>query len=199
MNPLLWWRQGHLCINWILLVQFWAKLLIKVREVYSSCSLQILGMLRSMLEFNGSRSSWRTAEEDARRLSLSICSTMLESESFGLCSSIIVMATLKPHHQVTRFPDWSICFFCTSKAFSSWHKSENEQILLIKMLVKIFWYIWTHAWITSTHYVAQCRLAEGTRKAAAAWGLKLLCKDERWRSDSLTVIEVPEVSFYQYP
>lgn len=37
------------------------------------------------------------------------------------------------------------------------------------------------------------RLAEGTRKAADAWGLKLLCKDPRWRSDSLTVIEVPEV------
>ncbi|KAK9842890.1 hypothetical protein WJX74_003974 [Apatococcus lobatus] len=36
------------------------------------------------------------------------------------------------------------------------------------------------------------RLAEGTRKAAEAWGLKLLCKDPRWRSDSLTVIEVPE-------
>ena len=37
------------------------------------------------------------------------------------------------------------------------------------------------------------RLAEGTRKAAAAWGLNLLVKDKRWNSDSLTVIEVPEV------
>ena len=38
-----------------------------------------------------------------------------------------------------------------------------------------------------------CRLAEGTRKAVDAWGLKLLCKDPRWKSDSLTVIEVPKV------
>lgn len=36
------------------------------------------------------------------------------------------------------------------------------------------------------------RLAEGTRRAVDAWGLKLLCKQPRWRSDSLTVIEVPE-------
>lgn len=35
------------------------------------------------------------------------------------------------------------------------------------------------------------RLAEGTRKAVEAWGLKLLCKHPRWRSDSLTVIESP--------
>lgn len=35
------------------------------------------------------------------------------------------------------------------------------------------------------------RLAEGTRKAVDAWGLKLLCKHPRWRSDSLTVIETP--------
>jgi aspartate aminotransferase-like enzyme len=35
------------------------------------------------------------------------------------------------------------------------------------------------------------RLAEGTRKAVEAWGLKLLCKHPRWQSDSLTVIEVP--------
>jgi len=35
------------------------------------------------------------------------------------------------------------------------------------------------------------RLAEGTRKAVAAWGLKLLCKNPRWQSDSLTVIEAP--------
>ena len=26
-----------------------------------------------------------------------------------------------------------------------------------------------------------------------AWGLKLLCKHPRWRSDSLTVIETPQV------
>jgi alanine-glyoxylate transaminase/serine-glyoxylate transaminase/serine-pyruvate transaminase len=36
------------------------------------------------------------------------------------------------------------------------------------------------------------RLAEGTRRAVEGWGLKLLCKDKRWQSDSLTVIEVPE-------
>lgn len=36
------------------------------------------------------------------------------------------------------------------------------------------------------------RLAEGTRRAVEAWGLKLLCKDPRWNSDSLTVIRVPE-------
>ena len=36
------------------------------------------------------------------------------------------------------------------------------------------------------------RLAEGTRKAVAGWGLELLCKNPRWRSDSLSVIETPE-------
>lgn len=36
------------------------------------------------------------------------------------------------------------------------------------------------------------RLAEGTRKAVDAWGLKLLCKEPRWNSDSLTVVKVPE-------
>ena len=35
------------------------------------------------------------------------------------------------------------------------------------------------------------RLAEGTRRAVKAWGLELLCKEKRWRSDSLTVIESP--------
>lgn len=35
------------------------------------------------------------------------------------------------------------------------------------------------------------RLAEGVRKAVAGWGLTTLCKDPRWKSDSLTVIEVP--------
>ena len=36
------------------------------------------------------------------------------------------------------------------------------------------------------------RLAEGTRKAVEGWGLKTLCREDRWKSDSLTVIEVPE-------
>ena len=36
------------------------------------------------------------------------------------------------------------------------------------------------------------RMAEGTRRAVDAWGLKLLCKHPRWQSDSLTVIEVPQ-------
>lgn len=36
------------------------------------------------------------------------------------------------------------------------------------------------------------RFAEGTRRAVQAWGLKLLCKDPRWYSNSLTVIEVPK-------
>ena len=37
------------------------------------------------------------------------------------------------------------------------------------------------------------RLAEGTRKAVEGWGLKLLCREPRWNSDSLTVIKTPEV------
>jgi len=36
------------------------------------------------------------------------------------------------------------------------------------------------------------RLAEGTRKAVEGWGLNLLCRNPRWQSDSLTVVEVPE-------
>eukprot|EP01023_Acetabularia_acetabulum_P057287 TRINITY_DN666_c0_g1_i1.p1 TRINITY_DN666_c0_g1~~TRINITY_DN666_c0_g1_i1.p1 ORF type:complete len:444 (-),score=85.09 TRINITY_DN666_c0_g1_i1:811-2142(-) len=36
------------------------------------------------------------------------------------------------------------------------------------------------------------RLAEGTRRAVGGWGLSLLCKNPRWQSDSLTVIEVPQ-------
>lgn len=36
------------------------------------------------------------------------------------------------------------------------------------------------------------RLAEGTRQAVKGWGLELLCKNPRWYSDSLSVIEVPE-------
>lgn len=36
------------------------------------------------------------------------------------------------------------------------------------------------------------RLAEGARRAVAGWGLQLLCKDARWKSDALTVIETPE-------
>jgi alanine-glyoxylate transaminase/serine-glyoxylate transaminase/serine-pyruvate transaminase len=35
------------------------------------------------------------------------------------------------------------------------------------------------------------RLAEGTRRAVAAWGLETLCKVPRWKSDSLTVVETP--------
>lgn len=35
------------------------------------------------------------------------------------------------------------------------------------------------------------RLATGTRKAVAAWGLQPLCKEARWQSDSLTVVETP--------
>jgi alanine-glyoxylate transaminase/serine-glyoxylate transaminase/serine-pyruvate transaminase len=42
--------------------------------------------------------------------------------------------------------------------------------------------------VTARH----ARLAEGTRAAVAGWGLQLLCKQPRWRSDSLTVIEVPQ-------
>ena len=34
-------------------------------------------------------------------------------------------------------------------------------------------------------------MAEGTRRAVAGWGLELLCKEDRWKSDSLTVVEVP--------
>lgn len=36
------------------------------------------------------------------------------------------------------------------------------------------------------------RLAEGTRKAVEGWGLQTLCRNPRWKSDSLTVIEVPQ-------
>ena len=36
------------------------------------------------------------------------------------------------------------------------------------------------------------RLAEGARKAVEGWGLETLCKNPRWKSDSLTVVEVPE-------
>jgi hypothetical protein len=39
-----------------------------------------------------------------------------------------------------------------------------------------------------------CRLATGVRKAVDGWGLKLLCKDPRWNSDTLTVIETPQVA-----
>ncbi|GFR46530.1 hypothetical protein Agub_g8118 [Astrephomene gubernaculifera] len=35
------------------------------------------------------------------------------------------------------------------------------------------------------------RLAEGVRRAVEGWGLQLLCKNPRWYSDSLTVIETP--------
>ncbi|KAJ9515022.1 pyridoxal phosphate-dependent transferase [Haematococcus lacustris] len=35
------------------------------------------------------------------------------------------------------------------------------------------------------------RLAEGARAAVAGWGLQTLCKNPRWKSDSLTVVETP--------
>lgn len=35
------------------------------------------------------------------------------------------------------------------------------------------------------------RLADGTRAAVEGWGLQLLCKEKRWQSDTLTVVEVP--------
>mmetsp|Transcript_19024 Transcript_19024/g.32549 ORF Transcript_19024/g.32549 Transcript_19024/m.32549 type:complete len:445 (-) Transcript_19024:1163-2497(-) len=35
------------------------------------------------------------------------------------------------------------------------------------------------------------RLAEGVRQAVAGWGLTTLCKEPRWKSDTLTVVEVP--------
>lgn len=38
-----------------------------------------------------------------------------------------------------------------------------------------------------------CRLGEGTRKAVKGWGLELLCKEPRWTSDALTVVETPKV------
>ncbi len=44
-----------------------------------------------------------------------------------------------------------------------------------------------------------CRLGEGARKAAKGWGLDLLCKDSRWRSDALTVIETPKVNSRKSP
>lgn len=36
------------------------------------------------------------------------------------------------------------------------------------------------------------RLAEGCRAAVEGWGLQTLCREPRWKSDSLTVIEVPQ-------
>ncbi|MEW5304980.1 MAG: hypothetical protein WDW36_007552 [Sanguina aurantia] len=36
------------------------------------------------------------------------------------------------------------------------------------------------------------RLATGVRKAVGGWGLEVLCKDPRWYSDTLTVVEVPK-------
>lgn len=35
------------------------------------------------------------------------------------------------------------------------------------------------------------RLGEGVREAVKGWGLELLCKNPRWKSDTLSVIEVP--------
>jgi alanine-glyoxylate transaminase / serine-glyoxylate transaminase / serine-pyruvate transaminase len=48
------------------------------------------------------------------------------------------------------------------------------------------------------------RLAEGTRRAAAAWGLKLCAKEPRWYSDTVSAImtpgaaEVIDVAFKRY-
>ena len=36
------------------------------------------------------------------------------------------------------------------------------------------------------------RLAEGVRKAVAAWGLKLCAKEPKWHSDTVSAIVVPE-------
>jgi len=36
------------------------------------------------------------------------------------------------------------------------------------------------------------RLAEGCRRAVAGWGLETLCKEPRWKSDALTVVETPK-------
>ena len=36
------------------------------------------------------------------------------------------------------------------------------------------------------------RLAEGCRRAVEGWGLQTLCRNPRWKSDSLTVVEVPQ-------
>jgi alanine-glyoxylate transaminase / serine-glyoxylate transaminase / serine-pyruvate transaminase len=36
------------------------------------------------------------------------------------------------------------------------------------------------------------RLADGARAAVKAWGLQMLCKEPRWYSDSLTVVETPQ-------
>jgi len=36
------------------------------------------------------------------------------------------------------------------------------------------------------------RMGNATRAAVDAWGLKLLCKDPRWNSNALTVVEVPK-------
>ena len=50
----------------------------------------------------------------------------------------------------------------------------------------------TGFWLTK--HVVVCRLGEGARRATKGWGLELLCKNPRWRSDALTVIETPKVS-----
>ena len=51
------------------------------------------------------------------------------------------------------------------------------------------------------------RLAEGVRKAVAAWGLKLVAKKPQWHSDTVTAIRVPanhdardviEIAYYRY-
>eukprot|EP00243_Klebsormidium_subtile_P004342 TRINITY_DN18318_c0_g1_i1.p1 TRINITY_DN18318_c0_g1~~TRINITY_DN18318_c0_g1_i1.p1 ORF type:complete len:403 (-),score=105.89 TRINITY_DN18318_c0_g1_i1:380-1588(-) len=40
-------------------------------------------------------------------------------------------------------------------------------------------------------YERHHRLAEGTRRAVAAWGLKLATKDPQWKSDTVTAVMVP--------
>jgi alanine-glyoxylate transaminase/serine-glyoxylate transaminase/serine-pyruvate transaminase len=36
------------------------------------------------------------------------------------------------------------------------------------------------------------RLAEGVRRAVAAWGLKLCAKEKRWQSDTVSAVQLPE-------
>jgi alanine-glyoxylate transaminase/serine-glyoxylate transaminase/serine-pyruvate transaminase len=56
-------------------------------------------------------------------------------------------------------------------------------------------------------FARHTRLAEGVRKAVAAWGLKLCAKEPKWQSDTVSAILVPEgvdsaqvvkTAFYRY-
>jgi len=56
-------------------------------------------------------------------------------------------------------------------------------------------------------FARHTRLAEGVRKAVAAWGLKLCAKEPKWHSDTVSAILVPEgvdsaqvvkTAFYRY-